>query len=76
MQIPQNANPGTKSGVYYRLMMRQSMFGRGSNSNINYAGATSQQSSFFNQGASQVTNVWLSYSISSLSFLSLSDKYV
>ncbi|GMT23348.1 hypothetical protein PFISCL1PPCAC_14645 [Pristionchus fissidentatus] len=52
-QVPQNANPGTKSGVYFRLLMRQSMFGRGSSSNVNYGGSTSQQSSFFNQGASQ-----------------------
>lgn len=34
-QINQNRNPAQRAGVFYRLLMRQSMFGRGSNSNIN-----------------------------------------
>uniref|UniRef100_A0AC34RJM6 AMOP domain protein n=1 Tax=Panagrolaimus sp. JU765 TaxID=591449 RepID=A0AC34RJM6_9BILA len=46
-QIPQNGGPSLKSGVYYRLIMRQSMFGRGSNSNINVDTASMQGSSIF-----------------------------
>ena len=60
-QIPQNGNPGMRSGVYYRLMMRQSLFGRGSNSNMNLGG-TQMQSSFFQQSASLVCFI-LNYSI-------------
>ncbi|PAV63597.1 hypothetical protein WR25_20854 isoform G [Diploscapter pachys] len=50
-QIPQTISPGMRSGVFYRLMMRQSMFGRGSNSNMNLGGT--YQSSFFGQSAAQ-----------------------
>ncbi|EYB85480.1 hypothetical protein Y032_0297g1731 [Ancylostoma ceylanicum] len=50
-QIPQDMNPGMRSGVFFRLMMRQSLFGRGSGSNMNLGG--SYQSSFFGQSASQ-----------------------
>ncbi|ETN71495.1 AMOP domain protein, partial [Necator americanus] len=49
-QIPQDMNPGMRSGVFFRLMMRQSLFGRGSGSNMNLGG--SYQSSFFGQAAS------------------------
>ncbi|CAD6197500.1 unnamed protein product [Caenorhabditis auriculariae] len=49
-QIPQTLNPGMRSGVFYRLMMRQSLFGRQSNSNANLGGT--YQSSFFGQPAS------------------------
>ncbi|CAI4229439.1 unnamed protein product [Auanema sp. JU1783] len=48
-QIPQDGNPGLRSGVFYRLMMRQSLFGRGSNNNLNYGSI--QPSSFFQQSA-------------------------
>lgn len=37
-----------RAGVYYRLVMRQSMFGRGSNNNVPEPG-TMQQSSIFGQ---------------------------
>src|SRR4051812_30055809 len=37
-QISQDFNVATRAGVYYRLVMRQSMFGRGSGSNINPEG--------------------------------------
>ncbi|KAK6043188.1 hypothetical protein COOONC_19306 [Cooperia oncophora] len=50
-QIPQEMNPGMRSGVFFRLMMRQSLFGRGSGGNLNLGG--SYQSSFFGQPASQ-----------------------
>ncbi|MCP9265416.1 Protein F54D1.6 [Dirofilaria immitis] len=48
-QIVQNPSPGMKTGVYYRLMLRQSLFGRsGISSNINQPfGGTMEQSSFF-----------------------------
>ncbi|VDO19626.1 unnamed protein product [Heligmosomoides polygyrus] len=49
-QIPQDMNPGMRSGVFFRLMMRQSLFGRGSGGNMNLGG--SYQSSFFGQSAS------------------------
>lgn len=38
-----------RAGVYYRLIMRQSMFGRGSNSNINQEGNTMPESAYFGQ---------------------------
>uniref|UniRef100_A0A915PJA1 Protein mesh n=1 Tax=Setaria digitata TaxID=48799 RepID=A0A915PJA1_9BILA len=47
-QIVQNPSPGLKTGVYYRLMLRQSLFGRGTS-----IGGTMEQSSFFKQPASQ-----------------------
>ncbi|KAK5984433.1 AMOP domain protein, partial [Trichostrongylus colubriformis] len=50
-QIPQEMNPGMRSGVFFRLLMRQSLFGRGSGGNLNLGG--SYQSSFFGQSASQ-----------------------
>jgi hypothetical protein len=47
-QIPQDGNVAVQSGVYYRLIMRQSMFGRGSGSNINPdMGGTMPESSIF-----------------------------
>uniref|UniRef100_A0A7E4VC29 Protein mesh n=1 Tax=Panagrellus redivivus TaxID=6233 RepID=A0A7E4VC29_PANRE len=46
-QIPQTGGPALKSGIFYRMVMRQSMFGRGSNSNINVDTASMQGSSFF-----------------------------
>lgn len=49
----QNPSPGLKTGVYYRLMLRQSLFGRGSNANMPFDN-TMEQSSFFKQPASQV----------------------
>ncbi|KHN87866.1 Uncharacterized protein F54D1.6 [Toxocara canis] len=51
-QIIQNPSPGMRTGVYYRLILRQSLFGRGSGSNLNFGG-TMQQSSFFGQAATQ-----------------------
>ncbi|VDK71415.1 unnamed protein product [Anisakis simplex] len=52
-QIDQNPTPGMHAGVFYRLMLRQSLFGRGSDSNINYGGVSGtgsmHQSSFFSQ---------------------------
>lgn len=51
-QIAQNPSPGMKTGVYYRLVLRQSLFGRGTDVNMQY-GNTMQQSSFFGQPASQ-----------------------
>uniref|UniRef100_A0A0N5AK14 Protein mesh n=1 Tax=Syphacia muris TaxID=451379 RepID=A0A0N5AK14_9BILA len=50
-QIPQNPSPGLKSGIFYRLLLRQSLFGRQSNSNLGYG--TLNQNSFFGQPASQ-----------------------
>ncbi|KAK5974480.1 Protein mesh, partial [Trichostrongylus colubriformis] len=47
-QIPQSGNPAMRAGIYYRLILRQSLFGRDSNSNLNLGG-TMQQSSFFGQ---------------------------
>uniref|UniRef100_F1KR18 Protein mesh n=1 Tax=Ascaris suum TaxID=6253 RepID=F1KR18_ASCSU len=49
-QIIQNPSPGMRAGVFYRLVLRQSLFGRGSYSNTGY-GASMQQSSFFGQKA-------------------------
>ncbi|KAI6202661.1 hypothetical protein M3Y99_01865500 [Aphelenchoides fujianensis] len=48
-QINQNRNPAQRAGVFYRLLMRQSMFGRGSNMNINSegGGGTMEGSSIF-----------------------------
>uniref|UniRef100_F1KQP3 Protein mesh n=1 Tax=Ascaris suum TaxID=6253 RepID=F1KQP3_ASCSU len=51
-QIIQNPSPGMRTGVYYRLILRQSLFGRGSGSNLNFGG-TMQQSSFFGQAPTQ-----------------------
>ncbi|KJH47203.1 AMOP domain protein [Dictyocaulus viviparus] len=51
-QIPQTGNPALRAGIYYRLILRQSLFGRESGSNMNLGG-TMQQSSFFGQTASQ-----------------------
>ncbi|CAD6195686.1 unnamed protein product [Caenorhabditis auriculariae] len=48
-QIPQTGNPARRAGVYYRLILRQSLFGRESNSNLNVG--TVQGSSFFGQPA-------------------------
>lgn len=45
-----NPTVGMKTGVYYRLMLRQSLFGRGSNTNLNYG----EQSNFFTQTAEKV----------------------
>ncbi|PAV63215.1 hypothetical protein WR25_27028 [Diploscapter pachys] len=50
-QIPQTGNPALRAGVYYRLILRQSLFGRESGSNMNLGGAM-YQSSFFGQPAS------------------------
>uniref|UniRef100_A0A914KKZ1 Protein mesh n=2 Tax=Meloidogyne TaxID=189290 RepID=A0A914KKZ1_MELIC len=48
-QIPQDSNVALRSGVYYRLIMRQSMFGRGSGMNVGGpdVGGTMPESSFF-----------------------------
>ncbi|VDK19911.1 unnamed protein product [Anisakis simplex] len=51
-QIMQNPSPGMRTGVYYRLVLRQSLFGRGSGSNMNFGG-TMQRSSFFGQSATK-----------------------
>jgi hypothetical protein len=44
-----------QNGVFYRLILRQSLFGRGSggNANLNFAGQTMTQSGFFGQSATQ-----------------------
>src|SRR5689334_14316353 len=48
LKIPQDSNVALRSGVYYRLIMRQSMFGRGSGTNINAdMGNTMPESSIF-----------------------------
>ena len=48
LKIPQDSNVALRSGVYYRLIMRQSMFGRGSGTNINPdMGNTMPESSIF-----------------------------
>ncbi|VDL66441.1 unnamed protein product [Nippostrongylus brasiliensis] len=52
-QIPQTGNPALRAGVFYRLILRQSLFGRESGSNMNLGGSTIQQSSFFGQSATQ-----------------------
>ncbi|CAJ0572583.1 unnamed protein product, partial [Mesorhabditis spiculigera] len=48
-QIPRNHGPGLKTGVFYRLLLRQSLFGRQSDSNMNMGG--SMPSGFFGQAA-------------------------
>uniref|UniRef100_A0AC35U4I4 Protein mesh n=1 Tax=Rhabditophanes sp. KR3021 TaxID=114890 RepID=A0AC35U4I4_9BILA len=48
-QINQDLIPGLRSGVFFRLILRQSLFGQQSNSNINEQSQT--QSSFFGQSA-------------------------
>ncbi|KAH7729324.1 AMOP domain-containing protein [Aphelenchoides avenae] len=45
-QITQNGNQALRAGVYYRLIMRQSMFGRGTNTNIPQE-PTMTESAFF-----------------------------
>lgn len=56
-QINQNRNPAQRAGVFYRLVMRQSMFGRGSNSNINPENAgTMEGSSLFGYRAQSCPN--------------------
>ncbi|GMS84232.1 hypothetical protein PENTCL1PPCAC_6407, partial [Pristionchus entomophagus] len=52
-QIPQTGNPGRRTGVYYRLILRQSLFGRESGSNTGLGGPASYTSSFFGQSAQQ-----------------------
>ncbi|KAL6740583.1 hypothetical protein Aduo_013927 [Ancylostoma duodenale] len=51
-QVPQSGNPALRAGIFYRLILRQSLFGRESGSNMNLGG-TMQGSSFFGQSASQ-----------------------
>uniref|UniRef100_A0A914Y0L5 Protein mesh n=1 Tax=Panagrolaimus superbus TaxID=310955 RepID=A0A914Y0L5_9BILA len=51
-QITQDAIPGLRTGVFFRLVLRQSLFGRGSNLNINPEGSI-QPSGFFGQATSQ-----------------------
>ncbi|CAI4223811.1 unnamed protein product [Auanema sp. JU1783] len=51
-QVPQTGNPARRSGVYYRLVLRQSLFGQESGSNMNL-GQTMQRSGFFGQAATQ-----------------------
>lgn len=53
-QAPQTTNSALRAGVYYRLLLRQSLFGRDSNSNLGFGGQTMTQSSFFGQSATQV----------------------
>ncbi|VDD90608.1 unnamed protein product [Enterobius vermicularis] len=50
-QITQNPSPGLRAGVFYRLILRQSLFGRQSGSNLGYG--TLNQNTFFGQPASQ-----------------------
>ncbi|CAJ0937239.1 unnamed protein product, partial [Mesorhabditis belari] len=50
-QIPRDHGPGLKTGVFYRLLLRQSLFGRQSDSNMNMGG--SMPSSFFTQNMRQ-----------------------
>uniref|UniRef100_A0A7I4YIP3 AMOP domain protein n=1 Tax=Haemonchus contortus TaxID=6289 RepID=A0A7I4YIP3_HAECO len=49
-QIPQSGNPALRAGIFYRLILRQSLFGQDSNSNLNLVGSM-QRSSFFGQRA-------------------------
>lgn len=49
-QIPQSGNPAMRSGVYYRLILRQSLFGQESGANLNQ-GPSMQRSGFFGQPA-------------------------
>lgn len=52
LQITQDQIPGLKAGVFFRLILRQSLFGRGSLSNINPEGSI-QPSGFFGQTTTQ-----------------------
>ena len=52
-QINQDSIPGLRTGVFFRLMMRQSLFGRGAGTNLNPDG-TIAQSTFFGMSPSQV----------------------
>lgn len=51
-QITQDAIPGLRTGVFFRLMMRQTLFGRGTGTNLN-ADGTIAQSAFFGMSPSQ-----------------------
>jgi hypothetical protein len=55
LQITQDAIPGLRTGVFFRLMMRQSLFGRGAGTNLNPDG-TIAQSAFFGMSPSQVSS--------------------
>ncbi|KAL3094436.1 hypothetical protein niasHT_025912 [Heterodera trifolii] len=46
-QIPQSSNVALRAGIYYRLIMRQSIFGRGTATNIGPDIGTMPESSFF-----------------------------
>jgi hypothetical protein len=52
-QINQDGIPGLRTGVFFRLMLRQSLFGRGANTQLNQDG-TIAQSAFFGQSPTQV----------------------
>ncbi|KHN82324.1 Uncharacterized protein R09E10.5 [Toxocara canis] len=49
-QISQDLPPGMRAGIYYRLVLRQSLFGRGASE---YTEGMPSQSNFFTQPASQ-----------------------
>uniref|UniRef100_A0A7E4ZV42 Protein mesh n=1 Tax=Panagrellus redivivus TaxID=6233 RepID=A0A7E4ZV42_PANRE len=51
-QVTQDQIPGLKTGVYFRLVLRQSLFGSGTSNNIQTEGAY-QPSGFFGQTVSQ-----------------------
>ncbi|KHN78905.1 Uncharacterized protein F54D1.6 [Toxocara canis] len=51
-QISQDLPPGMRAGIYYRLVLRQSLFGRGASE---YTEGMPSQSNFFTQPASQVS---------------------
>lgn len=54
-QITQEPQPGMRAGVFFRLVLRRSLFGRPPNELLNVAGVP--LSSFFNQPASQVLSI-------------------
>ncbi|KAI6202665.1 hypothetical protein M3Y99_01865900 [Aphelenchoides fujianensis] len=51
-QINQDGIPGLRTGVFFRLVLRQSLFGRGVNTQLN-ADGTIAQSAFFGQNPTQ-----------------------
>lgn len=52
-QINQDGIPGLRTGVFFRLMLRQSLFGRGTNNQMSPDGSIAQ-SAFFGQSPTQV----------------------
>ncbi|KAK5985700.1 hypothetical protein GCK32_008361, partial [Trichostrongylus colubriformis] len=65
--IPQSGNPAMRAGIYYRLMLRQSLFGRDSNSNLNLEGVAG--ASMFRADAALA--IWLTDQPGRLSYVIL-----